>query len=55
MYPYLTKQEAESLKNHFCYKTLYYIGELKGYLKHHSLGNVFKHIINKLKERSQIV
>ena len=37
MYPRLTIYEAEKLKNHFCFRTLYYIGELRGYLKEHSL------------------
>ena len=54
MYPHLTRTEAESLKNHFCSITLYYIGELRGYLKHHhSLDKIFKHIIKKLKEEKK--
>ena len=50
MYTYLTKQEAESLKNYFCSKTLYYIGELRCYLKESDLDESFVCLIDKLKE-----
>ena len=50
MYPHLTRTQAESLKNHFCYKTLYYIGELRGYLKKNELAFAFVCLIDKLKE-----
>ena len=53
MYPYLTRTEAEKLKNHFCFKTLYYIGELRGYLKEHSLKKTIRHIIKKLNEEKE--
>ena len=45
MYRYLTIYEAEKLKNHFCFITLYYIGELRGYLKQHSLKKTVRYII----------
>ena len=48
MYRYLTIYEAEKLKNHFCITTLYYIGELRGYLKEYSPEETIRHIIEKL-------
>ena len=53
MYPYLTIYQAEKLKNHFCFITLYYIGELRGYLKEHSLKKTIRHIIEKLNEEKE--
>ena len=53
MYPHLTRTQAEKLKNHFCFRTLYYIGELRGYLKEHLLHKIFKHIIKKLKKEKK--
>ena len=53
MYPHLTRTQAEKLKNHFCFRTLYYIGELRGYLKEYSLTETIRHIIEKLNEEKQ--
>ena len=53
MYPRLTTYEAEELKNHFCFRTLYYIGYLRGYLKQHSLKKTVRYIIEKLNEEKE--
>ena len=57
-YPYLTEQEREKLKKHFCFITLHYVAILQGYLKpfeyySHTLDGGIRHIINDLKQEQQ--
>ena len=57
-YPYLTEQQTEKLKKHFCSITLHYVAILQGYLKpfeyySHTLDGGIRHIINDLKQQQQ--